>query len=106
MLSAARAILRPRAKRRPQLASGLRVCWALAQFAYDISREVLLDLAMSWNWLRLFGFRIVIPVMATAMPKHYAAHALKFLDQVSALHATASSPTRRTMGNSPLVSVA
>jgi len=54
--------------------------WASSQFADDISRQMLFDLAMSWNWLRLFSFRIVIPVMPAPMPKSYATHALKLFD--------------------------
>jgi len=86
-------------------ASGWRTRWASTKFADDISGEVFLDLAVPWNWLGLFGLRIVIPVVPAALPQHYATHFLKLFDQVPTLHATASSPTRRTMGNSPLVSV-
>ena len=67
--------------------------WPSTQFVDDLFRQVLIDLAMSRNWLRLFGFRIVIPVVPVAMPQHYATHFLKLFDQVSTLHATASSPT-------------
>ena len=66
--------------------------------------KAFLDFSVSWNWLRGFVCRIVVPVVIRAVPEEYATLPFKGSDQIESLHLTTSSPTLRTPGIFPLVS--
>jgi hypothetical protein len=62
-----------------------------------------MDLAMPWDRLGDFRPGILIPIVFSTVPNEHAAQSFDLVNQISTLHETWSSATRRTAGISPLV---
>ena len=63
----------------------------VGELANDMPSEVLVDLAMPWDGLGDLGSWILIPVVFAAVSDEDTAEFLHGLDQITMLHATASS---------------
>ena len=59
------------------------------------------DFAVSRNWLRHPGFRVLVPVVFSSVTNKHAAHLLESRNQIAALHATSRLAALRAAGMWP-----
>lgn len=68
----------------------------------DLLRRQLVDLSMTWNWLRYAGDYVSVNVMSAALPDQNASLLVKNANQVEAFHENSISPTfKRVSARSP-----